>query len=92
MRKDGIDRRSVLTGTTALGAAGLLSGRAFAQAPAPQPAAALPARGEFVVRGAHVLSMDDAVGELPSGDVHVRDGVIIAVAANVNAPGAMART
>ena len=32
--------------------------------------------------------MDDAVGDLPSGDVHVRDGAIVAVAANVNAPGA----
>ena len=48
----------------------------------------MPARGEFVVRGAHVLSMDDAVGDLPGGDVHVRNGTIVAVAANVNAPGA----
>ena len=28
------------------------------------PPASLPARGEFVVRGAHVLSMDDKVGDL----------------------------
>ena len=31
--------------------------------------------------------MDDKIGDLPSGDVHVRDGAIVAVAANVNAPG-----
>jgi cytosine/adenosine deaminase-related metal-dependent hydrolase len=90
MRKDGIDRRTLLTATTALGAAGLWPARALAQTAAPGagPAASLPARGEFVVRGAQILSMDDQIGDLPSGDVHVHDGVIVAVAANVNAPGA----
>src|SRR5664279_1518314 len=92
MHKDGFDRRTLLTGTTALGAAGLLPGRSFAQTgadnPATRPAATLPARGEFVVRGAQVLSMDDTIGDLPSGDVHVRDGAIVAVGASVPAPGA----
>ncbi|MCC6475251.1 MAG: hypothetical protein IT514_16070, partial [Burkholderiales bacterium] len=41
--------------------------------------AALPARGEFLVRGAHVLSMDAGVGELPAGDIHVREGEIAGV-------------
>ena len=86
----GIDRRTVLKGTTVLGAASLLPRRSTAQgaSPATAPAVSLPARGEFVVRGAHILSMDDKVGDLPVGDVHVRDGVIVAVAANVPAPGA----
>lgn len=94
MRKDeikqGIDRRGILTGSTALGAAAVLPGRALAQAttPATGPAASLPARGEFVVRGAHILSMDDKIGDFPAGDVHVRNGAIVAVAASVNAPGA----
>jgi 5-methylthioadenosine/S-adenosylhomocysteine deaminase len=90
MRKDGINRRTILTGTTALGATGLLPRGALAQASAPASrlAASLPARGEFVVRGAYVLSMDDKIGDLPSGDVHVRDGAIVAVAANVQAPAA----
>jgi cytosine/adenosine deaminase-related metal-dependent hydrolase len=35
--------------------------------------------GEFVVRGAYVLTMDDALGDLPDGEVHVRDGRIVAV-------------
>jgi 5-methylthioadenosine/S-adenosylhomocysteine deaminase len=94
MRKDGIDRRTILAATTALGAASLLPRRALAQAgatgPAAQAIASLPARGEFVVRGANVLSMDDKIGDLPAGDVHVRDGAIVAVAAYVNAPGAQA--
>ena len=87
MHKDGFDRRTLLTGSTALGAAGLLAGRQLRADRGTNPTTP-PARGAFVVRGAHVLSMDDAVGDLPSGDVHVRNGAIVAVAANVNAPGA----
>src|SRR4051812_32631232 len=81
-----ISRRTIIALTTAAGAVSLLSDRAFAQGGA--PAASLPARGEFIVRGAHVLTMDAALGDLPSGDVHVRNGAIVAVAANVPTPGA----
>ena len=84
MRKDILDRRTVLAATTALSAASLLPRGAFAQ-PAPAP---LPARGEFVVRGAHVLSMDDKIGDLAVGDVHVRDGAIVTVAPSAAAPAA----
>ena len=34
---------------------------------------------EYVVSGAYVLSMDPAIGDLAEGDVHVRDGEIVAV-------------
>jgi 5-methylthioadenosine/S-adenosylhomocysteine deaminase len=92
MPMDHIDRRTVLAGSTALGAAGLLPRLASArEGTTGQSAAAgqsLPARGEFVVRGAHVLTMDPALGELPRGDVHVRNGAIVAVSASVPAPGA----
>jgi cytosine/adenosine deaminase-related metal-dependent hydrolase len=91
MRSDHVDRRTVLAGATALGAAGLLPGPSMAQAPASSTGAAagaLPARGEFVVRGAHVLTMDPALGEFASGDVHVRAGAIVAVGAGIAAPGA----
>ena len=84
MRNDLVDRRTVLAATTALTAASLLPRSALAQ-PAP---ASLPARGEFVVRGAQVLSMDEKIGDLAVGDVHVGDGAIVAVAASVAAPGA----
>jgi 5-methylthioadenosine/S-adenosylhomocysteine deaminase len=84
MRKYTIDRRTLLTATTALTAAAILPREARAQA----AQGSLPTRGEFVVRGAHVLSMDDKIGDLPAGDVHVRDGAIVAVAASVAAPGA----
>src|SRR5690606_19290631 len=90
MRLDRPDRRDVLTGTAALGASVMLSSRASAQAgtAAAGGTAALPARGEFVVRGAHVISMDPTIGDLAAGDVQVRDGAIVAVAASVAAPGA----
>jgi cytosine/adenosine deaminase-related metal-dependent hydrolase len=89
-----LDRRSMLKGTAALGALAATSGGAFAQrAPAAHtaaagPAAPLPARGEFLIRGATVLTMDASLGDLAAGNVHVRDGAIVAVGAQVNAPGA----
>jgi cytosine/adenosine deaminase-related metal-dependent hydrolase len=88
MSGDQFDRRTVLAATTALGAAALLPGHASAQGSG--PSATLPARGEFVVRGAHVLTMDPQLGDFPAGDVHVRDGAIVAVGASVAAPGAEA--
>ena len=50
---------------------------------------ALPGRGEFLIRGANILSMDAVVGDYARGDVHVRDGAIVAVAKEITAPGAV---
>lgn len=79
-----IDRRTLLKAAAAAGAAGLLPSCATSGASRGTP----PARGEYLIRGATVLSMDAAVGDFARGDVHVRDGAIIAVAANLNAPNA----
>jgi cytosine/adenosine deaminase-related metal-dependent hydrolase len=88
-----VDRRSLLLGATALGAAGLAAASARAQGTTTAAPAAtadgLPSRGEFIVKGATVLTMDDALGDLPAGDVHVRDGAIVAVGENLAAPGAV---
>ena len=54
----------------------------------PAVAADLPQRGEFVVRNAHVLTMDALLGDLARGDVHVRDGTIVAVGSDLPAPNA----
>jgi len=86
MSSSEIDRRTVIAGTTALTAAALMPAAASAQGAAPD--GSLPARGEFVIRGAHVLSMDAAVGDMENGAVHVRDGAIVAVGASVTAPAA----
>lgn len=49
---------------------------------------ALPERGEFIIRGAIILSLDAAVGDFASGDLHVRNGAIVAVAKAIDAPRA----
>ena len=87
-----VSRRAMLQGTIALTALGAAMGPLAAQqAPsrsASSSAAPLPPRGEFVIRGANVLTMDPALGDLASGDVHVRDGAIVAVAPRIDAPNA----
>src|SRR4051812_13743847 len=83
-----LSRRTMLAGTSLLSAAALLPGKVFAQSTPSRSSAGLPARKEFVVRGAQVLTMDDALGDFTQGDVHVRDGAIVDVGPNVNAPGA----
>ncbi|HEY8578841.1 MAG TPA: amidohydrolase family protein, partial [Beijerinckiaceae bacterium] len=83
----GLSRRGFLQGAAALGAAGLASRPLLAQ-PAPATAGGLPARGEFVVRNAYVMSMDAKIGDMPDADIHVRDGAIVAVGPGLQAPGA----
>ncbi|HWM84031.1 MAG TPA: amidohydrolase family protein [Pseudolabrys sp.] len=83
-------RRSALTGAAALGAISVSGvGSAPAQtAASPGPASGtLPARGHVVIRNAYVMTMDKA-GDIRDGDVHVRDGAIVAVGEKLDAPGA----
>jgi cytosine/adenosine deaminase-related metal-dependent hydrolase len=78
----GIDRRRLLL--TAASVPALSATEALAQtAPASDTQ-----RGEFVIRNAHVLTMDPALGDFERGDVHVRAGIIVAVGPNLAAPGA----
>src|SRR5882672_413810 len=76
-RDGGITRRRLI-GTAVVAGAAAVTARAA-------PAADLPQRGEFIVRGAHVLTMDPALGDLAHGDVHVRDGTIVSVGENLDA-------
>lgn len=97
-RQSRISRRGLIGGAAALGAAGLAGSVDVAhaapmrperqRAPDARPAAQLPARGEFVVRNAWVLTMDPALGDLERGEVHVRNGEIVAVGVDLAAPGA----
>ena len=82
------NRRSFLLGGAALGVAGA---GAFLAAPTgarAQGAAASPRGGNFVLRGGYVITMDGPLGDIPIGDVHIRDGAIVAVAPSIEAPGA----
>lgn len=99
-----IGRRGFVKSATAAGAASLLGSAGIAantqeseqqgsrdagSVPA-RPAGSLPARGEFIIRNAYVLTMDEALGDISNGDVHVKNGVIVAVGKQVKAPGAAA--
>src|SRR5687768_3140316 len=72
----------------------VLAGAAAGVGAVAAPAAAQTARErhrhhrEYVISGAYVLSMDPDVGDLPEGDVHVRDGEIVAVGPDLGARGA----
>ena len=91
-----INRRGFLGGLAGLGVAGLSSPSAPAQGAQPSPtgrrstaaARRLPARGEFIVRRGYLVTMDESLGDLPDGDVHVRNGQILEVGRNLRAPGA----
>jgi 5-methylthioadenosine/S-adenosylhomocysteine deaminase len=82
-------RRSFMRSLAAFGAAAASPSLVWAQAPAggPSASASLPARGEFVIRSGFVMTMDAALGDIPGGAVHVRNGEIVAVGREVNAPG-----
>ena len=91
--KHTISRRDVIGGTAKLGllaAGGVLVGSACARTNTGNSTAngGLPAQGEYLVRGAYVLSMDPDIGHLDLGDVHVKSGKIIAVAPDISAPAA----
>jgi cytosine/adenosine deaminase-related metal-dependent hydrolase len=53
-----------------------------------QRATALPQRRDILIRGANVLTMDAKLGDLASGDVHIRNGEIVAVGQKLNVRGA----
>jgi cytosine/adenosine deaminase-related metal-dependent hydrolase len=85
MTIDRLTRRTVLKGAAAAGAIACVPTPLAAQS---GRAGALPGRGELVIRGATVLTMDERLGDFASGAVHIRDGAIAAVGADVDAAGA----
>src|SRR5436309_605225 len=76
-----INRRRFL-GSLAAVAATSLTRRAHA--------APLPSRGELILRNAYVMTMDPSLGDIAGGDVHIRNGDIVAVGKAIQAPGAAA--
>jgi cytosine/adenosine deaminase-related metal-dependent hydrolase len=55
---------------------------------APAAALRLPARGNIVIRNAYVMTMEPGAPDIKAGEVHVKDGVIVAVGQKLKAPGA----
>jgi 5-methylthioadenosine/S-adenosylhomocysteine deaminase len=80
-----ICRRSFIGGVAALGATGLFPSSLMAQAPSGDASASrLPARGEFTIANAYVMTMERDFGDFTGGSVHVRDGEIVAVGHGVS--------
>ncbi|PYN27477.1 MAG: hypothetical protein DMD99_02255 [Candidatus Rokuibacteriota bacterium] len=87
--KTSMNRRAFLRGAAALGVAAHADMAGAAQEASPgRGSFPLPARGEFVIRGAYVMTMDPTLGDIPRGDVHVKNGAIVAVGAGLKAGGA----
>ena len=78
-------RRAVLEGAAAVGAMSCVPTGLAAQTRRAEP---LPGRGDIVIRGAVVLTMDERLGDFASGAVHIRNGAIAAVGADVDVSGA----
>ena len=91
---DAISRRGFVKSLAAVGAAtvvgspDLTAGAKENKRQVELPTGKLPFRGEFIVRNAYVLTMDPELGDIPGGDVHVKNGEIIAVGRQLQAPGA----
>src|SRR5881394_594114 len=81
-----IRRRTFLGGVAALGAIQGFGVRA--QAAVSPSVATLPARGHVVIRDAYVRTMEPGQADLPQGDVHIDNGVIVDVGTGLAAPGA----
>lgn len=89
---DGIDRRRFVKGLAGVGVAGMAGSSALAQGTQVGQRSGgtprrLPTRGEFVIRRGYLLTMDPALRDIPDGDVHVRNGEILAVGKNLKASG-----
>jgi cytosine/adenosine deaminase-related metal-dependent hydrolase len=78
-------RFAKLAGATALGALAAPAAirRSFAQG-----AAGPVARGNYLIRNGAIVTVDRALGVIPRGDVHVRDGRIEAIGPDLQAAGA----
>ena len=80
-------RRGFMRGAAAFATASTFASPVFAQKTDKPSPARLPARGEFVIRNAYVMTMD-AAGDIAGGSIHVKNGDIVAVAKDIKAPGA----
>ncbi|TXK37090.1 amidohydrolase family protein [Pontibacter qinzhouensis] len=87
-------RRNFIGKSLALGALGLSGcwhAAAMASAPSAPPkkaASTLPARGNYLIKQAYIITVDPELNDLPAGDVHLKNGAIVAVGQNLQAAGA----
>ncbi len=53
--------------------------RSWRRTPRSDAATRLPARGEFTITNAYIMTMEPSLGDFAGGSVHVKDGEIVAV-------------
>ena len=81
-RRDFLGAAALLGVLQSTGCAGLNSGAAR------QRSSTLPVRGDYVIRGAYVMTMDPTLGDIAGADIHISDGEILAVGHGLTVPGA----
>ena len=84
-----MDRRQFVASAAAFSAAAVagVSFRSVVAKAQTRPVAGEPPRtSNFILRGGHVITIDPELGDIPIGDVHVRNGEIAAIAPSVEAP------
>src|SRR5215472_4769623 len=81
-----IRRRAFLGGVAALGA--MHGFRMPAHAAVSPSVSNLPARSNVVIRNTYVMTMEPGQPDLPNGDVHVDNGLIVDLGTGLVAPGA----
>jgi cytosine/adenosine deaminase-related metal-dependent hydrolase len=81
----GLGRRIIFAAAAAGAAGAALPTAAQTPPTSATPPTSDPAR-PILVRGAHILTMDAQIGDLPLGDILVQGGVIRAVAPSIEAP------
>src|SRR6267378_1126541 len=85
-----VSRRGILRGGAALGAMGMAGLAAAPALAAPAGKLRLPVRANLVIRNAYVMTMEPGSPDIKDCDVHMKDGVIVAVGPKLNAPGSVA--
>jgi hypothetical protein len=80
-RRDFVGTAMALGALHTAGCASLSSGSGIADT------GELPARGNYLIRNAYVLTMDDRLGDIEDGDIHIRDGEILALGKDIQVPG-----
>ena len=81
-----LDRRRFVATLGGFGAARL--GRLMVSAAVTRKTSALPPPRELLLQNAYVMTMDPELGDIPGGDVHIKNGAIVAVGKALKAPGA----
>jgi cytosine/adenosine deaminase-related metal-dependent hydrolase len=80
MTSSSVSRRNIIAGIAGIGVAAAMPPAVLAQGVGREGRERrLPQRGEFFITGVEILSMDASIGHLAKGDIHIRDGAIVAV-------------